>query len=185
MKKLLILALLPLFFLLAARPAATTYRLDPAASTLTWTGHAEAGTWAPQGTIRLREGRIAAEGQTVRAARVVVDMATIAHDQAQLAEHLRGPDFFDAAKFPTAVFELTEFKAGQARGTLTLKGQTKPVAFPVAVEAAPGGGLRLRGTVSVDRTQFGVNYNSASFFQNLGSYAIRNDFQVVFDVVAR
>ena len=185
MKKLLILALLPLFFLLAARPAATIYRLDPAASTLTWTGHAEAGSWAPQGTIRLREGSIAADGQTVRAARVVVDMATIAHGQAQLAEHLRGPDFFAATQFPTAVFELTEFKSGQARGTLTLKGITKPVAFPVAVEAAPGGGLRLRGTASVDRTQFGVNYNSTSFFQNLGSYAIRNDFQVAFDVVAR
>ena len=182
----LLLFLLPLFALLAARPApTTTYRLDPAGSTLTWTGHAEAGSWAPQGTIRLREGRVVADGPVVRAARVVVDMATIAHEQAPLAEHLRAADFFDVAKFPTAVFELTEFKAGQARGTLTLKGQTKPVAFPVTVEAAPGGGLRLRGKATIDRTQFGVNYNSSSFFQNLGSYAIRNDFQVAFDVLAR
>lgn len=185
MKTFAILLLLPFCLLLAARPAATTYRLDPATSTLTWTGHAEAGTWAPKGTIRLREGSLAAEGQTVRAARVVIDMATIAHDQAQLAEHLRGTDFFDAAKFPVAVFELADFRDGQARGTLTLKGITKAVAFPVTVDAAPGGGLRLRGTASIDRTQFGVNYNSASFFQNLGSYAIRNDFQVAFDVVAR
>ena len=185
MKKRLILALFPLFFLRAAQPAATTYRLDPAASTLTWTGHAEAGSWAPQGTIRLREGTIAAAGQAVRAARVVVEMATIAHDQAQLAEHLRGADFFDATRFPIAVFELTEFSHGQARGTLSLKGTTKPVAFPVVVEAAPGGGLHLRGTATLDRTQFGINYNSSAYFQNLGSYAIRNDFQVVFDVVAR
>jgi len=184
MKNSLIL-LLSLCMLLAARPAATTYRLDPTASTCTWTGHAEAGAWAPQGTIRLREGRVVADGQAVRAARVVVDMASIAHDQAQLAEHLRGPDFFDAATFPTAVFELTEIKAGQARGTLTLKGVARPVAFAVAVEAAPGGGLRLRGTATLDRTQFGINYNSTAFFQNLGSYAIRNDFQVAFDVLAR
>jgi polyisoprenoid-binding protein YceI len=183
MKYLFTFAIL-LLLLSAARPAATTYRLDPDASALTWTGHAEAGSWAPQGTIRLREGSISADGATVRAARVVVDMATIAHDQAQLAEHLRGPDFFDAAKFPTAVFELTSFQAGRARGALTLKGVTKPVEFPVAVEAVPGG-LRLRGTATLDRTQFGVNYNSSSFFQNLGSYAIRNDFQVAFDVVAR
>ncbi|WP_177204812.1 YceI family protein [Hymenobacter arizonensis] len=183
MKNLLILPLL--LSLLATRSGPTTYRLDPAASSLTWTGHAEVGAWAPQGSIRLREGSIVAEGQTVRAARVVVDMATISHDQAQLAEHLRGADFFDAAKYPTAVFELTEFKAGQARGTLTLKGQTKPVAFPAAVAAVPGGGLRLSGTATIDRTQFGINYNSTSFFQNLGSYAVRNDFQVTFDVMAR
>ena len=186
MKKLLIFSLLfPLLGLLAARPAPATLRLDPAASTLAWTGHAEAGTWAPQGSIRLQEGTVIAEGAAVRAARVVVDMASITHDQAQLAEHLRGVDFFDAAKFPIAVFELTAFKNGQASGTLTLKGIRKPVAFPVTVAAEAGGGLRLRGTATIDRTQFGVNFNSSSFFQNLGSYAIRNDFQVAFDVVAR
>jgi polyisoprenoid-binding protein YceI len=184
MKKLPIF-LLPLLALLAARPAATTYRLDAGASTLTWTGHAEAGAWAPHGTIRLREGRVSAEGQTVRAARVVVDMATIAHEKTDLAEHLRGADFFETSKYPTAVFELTEFNGGRAKGTLTLKGVTKPVAFPVTVAPAPGGGLRLRGTATLDRTQFGINYNSTAFFQNLGSYAIRNDFQVAFDVLAR
>ena len=183
--KTLLAILFPVLALLAARPAATTYRLDPAASTLAWTGHAEAGSWAPQGTIRLREGSVVANGQTVRAARVVVDMATIAHEQAPLAEHLRHADFFDVANFPTAVFELTEFTGGQARGTLTLKGVTRPVAFPVTVAAVPGGGLRLRGTATLDRTRFGINYNSAAFFQNLGSYAIRNDFQVAFDVLAR
>jgi polyisoprenoid-binding protein YceI len=183
--KSLLFFLLPILCLIAARSAPTTYRLDPATSTLTWTGHAETGTWAPQGTIRLREGSVAAEGQTVRAARVVVEMASIAHEQAQLAEHLRAADFFHAEKFPTATFDLTEFKAGRARGTLTLKGITKLVAFPVTVAPAPGGGLRLEGTATLDRTQFGINYNSTTFFQNLGSYAIRNDFQVAFDVLAR
>ena len=59
------------------------------------------------------------------------------------------------------------------------------MAFPVTVAVVPGGGLRLRGTATLDRTQFGINYNSTAFFRNLGSYAIRNDFQVVFEVVAR
>ena len=78
-----------------------------------------------------------------------------------------------------------KFKNGAARGTLTIKGQTRPVAFPVTVAVVPGGGLRLRGTVTLDRTQFGINYNSTAFFQNLGSYAIRYDFQVAFEAVAR
>ena len=64
-------------------------------------------------------------------------------------------------------------------------GQTQPVAFPVTVAVVPGGGLLLRGTATLDRTQFGINYNSTTFFQNFGSYAIRNDFQVAFEAVAR
>jgi len=73
---------------------------------------------------------------------------------------------------------------GQAVGELTLKGITKSVRFPVTITPRPDG-LRVQGTASLDRTQFGVNYKSSSFFQNLGSYAIRNDFTLAFDVVAK
>ena len=59
------------------------------------------------------------------------------------------------------------------------------MAVAVTVAAVPGGDLRLTGTATLDRTEFGINYNSTAHFQNLGSYAIRNDFQVAFDVLAR
>jgi polyisoprenoid-binding protein YceI len=48
----------------------------------------------------------------------------------------------------------------------------------------PTGQLRVTGTATLDRTQFGINYNSSSFFQNLGNYAIRNEFTLSFEVVA-
>ena len=51
--------------------------------------------------------------------------------------------------------------------------------------AAPAGSLRLRGTATLDRARFGINYNSTAFFQNLGTYASRNDFPVAFDGLAR
>ncbi len=82
------------------------------------------------------------------------------------------------------MFELREGRGGRAVGQLTLKDVTKPVQFPVSLTRLPDGRLRLQGTATIDRTQFGVNYNSSSFFQNLGSYAIRNDFQLTFAVVA-
>jgi polyisoprenoid-binding protein YceI len=160
--------------LCAFQPAPTTYQLDPATSHITWTGYAEVGGYAPTGTVQLRQGEVAYDGRYLRHGRV----------EAQLAEHLRGPDFFDAERYPSAVFMLKEMKGELAVGLLTLKGVTKPVQFPLTLKCLANGQLRLQGVATLDRTQFGVNYNSSSFFQNLGSYAIRNEFRLEFDVVA-
>lgn len=182
MKTLLLTLLAGLFF--AFRPAATTYQAVPAASQLTWTGYAEAGSWAPSGTLQLRRGTFAHDGKSLTQARFEFDMNTIAHTDATLQQHLRGADFFDAAHFPVAVFVLREVVNGQAIGDLTLKNITKPVRFPLTITPHPQG-LRVQGAATIDRTQFGVNYNSSSFFQNLGSYAIRNDFKLAFDIIAQ
>ncbi|SNC74638.1 Polyisoprenoid-binding protein YceI [Hymenobacter gelipurpurascens] len=177
-----------LFFVLlgicAFQPAATTYQVNPEASRLAWTGYAEVGTYAPTGTVQLRQGTFGYDGNRLRNGRFEIDMRTIAQEQAQLAEHLRGPDFFDVEHYPTAVFVLIESKNGQALGQFTLKVTTRPVRFPLTITRLPNGQLRIQGTATLDRTQFGVNYNSSSFFQNLGNYAIRNEFLLRFDVVA-
>ncbi|MDU0371817.1 YceI family protein [Hymenobacter endophyticus] len=180
----LLLTLCVLLTLAAARPAADVYQVNTTASRITWTGYAEVGTYAPTGTVQLRQGTFAYDGRTLRAGRFEFDMRTIEQEQTQLAEHLRGPDFFDVARFPTAVFVLDEVRAGRASGQLTLRGVTRPVQFPLTLTKLANGQLRVAGTATLDRTQFGINYNSSSFFQNLGSYAIRNEFKLAFDVVA-
>lgn len=166
--------------------AYAAYTADVPASRLTWTGHAAAGAYAPTGTLRLQSATLtaAADGRTPRTARVVVAMPTLAGDNADLVAHLRNADFFDVEKYPTATFELTSFRGDSATGRLTIKGVTRPVTLPVKVEPTATG-LRLRGTVSVDRTRFGIRYNSPDFFADLGDYAIRNDFQVAFEVLLR
>ena len=168
----------------AFRKAPVLYQANPAASQLTWTGHAEVGSWAPSGTMKLQAGRFEYGGSTLRNGRFEFDMRSIAHEQAQLAEHLKAADFFNVAKHPTAVFLLREAANGKARGELTIKGVTKPIEFPATVERRPDGNLRVRGTATIDRTEFGVKYNSTSFFKDLGDQAIRNDFQLAFDVLA-
>jgi polyisoprenoid-binding protein YceI len=182
MKTLVLLVLLAASAL-AFRPAARLYTAQPATSRLTWTGHAEVGNYAPRGTLQLRSGSFTYDGRSLRAGQVVVDMTGLRHDNAQLQEHLRGADFFDVARFPTAEFRLQSAPAGQVRGLLTIKGQTRPVSFPVQL-SPEAGGLRVRGTLSLDRTRFGIRYNSRSFFADLGDQAIRNDFQLSFDVPA-
>ena len=97
---------------------------------------------------------------------------------------LRDEAFFDASRFPTATFVLRSLTGTTATGQLTLKGVTKPVSFPVVV-SQEGNGLRVKGRAVIDRTQFGIRYNSNSFFSNLGDQAIKNEFALTFDVVAR
>ena len=51
-------------------------------------------------------------------------------------EHLRGEDFFDTAKYPTATFKSTKVifegdKPSAIEGDLTIKGITKPVTLTV------------------------------------------------------
>ncbi len=187
MKSLLLGVLLAAPVLAAFQSAApvTSYTIDPAASRLTWTGHAEIGAWAPSGTIQLRGGSLTVgPGGTVSAGRLEVAMPTLAHDDAGMQTHLRSADFFDVARFPVATFVLRTLARDSAFGTLTLKGVSHPLVFPLKVTRAATG-LRLIGTATVDRTRFGVRYNSPRFFADLGDHAIRDDFQLAFDVVAR
>ncbi len=181
-----------LLLLLAAGLAAfhapaprTAYAFDPAASRLTWTGYAEIGSWAPSGSIQLRGGTltIGTDGR-IRAGRLDVAMNTLSHDNADLQTHLRSADFFDVEHFPTATFVLRTLARDSVFGTLTLKGKAHPIGFPVKISRSAAG-LRLVGTAVIDRTRFGVRYLSPRFFSDLGDHAIRDDFRLGFDVVAR
>ncbi len=83
----------------------------------------------------------------------------------KLTPHLKSPDFFDVAKYPTATFVSKEIKADKKddtthviTGDLTLHGTTKPVSIPVKVTTADDT-LTIDGKVTIDRTQFGIAYN--------------------------
>jgi polyisoprenoid-binding protein YceI len=83
-------------------------------------------------------------------------------------EHLRSPDFFDAARFPemnsqsTAVEHL-DGGVYKTTGDLTIKGTTREVEVDATVEGTgedPWGnqrvGIAIRG--EIDRTDFGLNF---------------------------
>jgi polyisoprenoid-binding protein YceI len=100
-----------------------------------------------------------------------VKTASINTDNAKRDEHLRSPDFFDTAKFPTLTFKTTkaEKKSGKMTlvGELTMKGVTKPVTLEVTELTAPVKGMQgglLRGfsaTTKLNRKDFGLTWNKA------------------------
>jgi len=107
--------------------------------------------------------------------------ATIAIDSVSTANekrdgHLKSPDFFDAAKFPTASFKSKSWKkTGEntfdVTGDLTIKDVTKEVVLKTTlVGTGPGmGGATLTGweaTTTLKRSDFGVG--GAMFAAPLG-----------------
>lgn len=83
-------------------------------------------------------------------------------------EHLRGPDFFDAAKFPEIAFVSTKLEKtadGHAlHGKFTIKGVTKDVVIPVTVNgpiADPWGNQRLgiEGGFTISRKDYGLTWS--------------------------
>jgi polyisoprenoid-binding protein YceI len=97
--------------------------------------------------------------------KVEIDVASINSNHAERDKHLRGPDFLDTAKFPTATFESTAVKSDGNKATitgkLTLHGVTKDVT--INAERLGGGpdpwkGFRqgFTGTTKLTLADFGI-----------------------------
>lgn len=94
---------------------------------------------------------------------VDVDMATATTDSNKLTGHLKSPDFFDVAKFPSAKFSSTSIKAGgdgkpyTITGNLKLHGVTKSISFPATLKIADGN-VDAQAEFSLNRKDFGIVY---------------------------
>ncbi|UDF04194.1 YceI family protein [Asticcacaulis sp. AND118] len=85
---------------------------------------------------------------------------------AALDEHLKKPDFFDAAKYPTATFKSTKVEVSgkdtaKVTGDLTIHGVTKPVTLDVKLNkiGANMKGVKTAGfsaTGQIKRSDFGI-----------------------------
>lgn len=99
---------------------------------------------------------------------IEIPMSGIVTTSKALTDHLLKPDFFDAAKFPTARFESTSVVASGTSavitGNLTIKGVTKPVTFNAQfIGAGPNPMSKaetvgFEATTSINRSDFGISY---------------------------
>jgi len=155
--------------------AQKTFRANLEKSKFSWTGYASVGNYAPTGTIQLSAGSLNYDGSNISKAIFEFDMKTITHENKDLQNHLRNEDFFDVEKYPKAVFILEKIANNQATGVLKIKDIQKKILFPIVVKKSDKE-IQFQAAITVNRTDFGIKYNSTSFFSNLGDYAIKDTF---------
>ncbi len=98
-----------------------------------------------------------------------VEVNSIDTNDANRDAHLKGPDFFDAERYPTAVFESTVVEpmggnSFRVKGNLTMHGQKRPVTFEaefdgIAADQFGGQHLGASATLTIDRSHFGMVFN--------------------------
>lgn len=111
---------------------------------------------------------------------LTIDAASINTRVDMRDTHLRSPDFFDVAKFPTITFTSVSVTPAGANkytivGDLTMKGVTKRISVPASVVFYEKGAGRFRGTLTILRKDFGVSYDPAV-------NPIENEVQVQWDL---
>lgn len=159
-------------------------QIDLKKSKLYWQGTKVTGRhW---GDIKFKSGKITTKDGALAAAELIVDMNSFnATDlKGEWAEkfngHLKGADFFEVKNYPTATLNVKKVEGFTVTADLTIKGVTKEVTFLVAKN-----GNKYTGTLTFDRTQFGIKYGSKSFFKSIGDKAIDNEVSLIFEVVTK
>lgn len=160
---------------------AQSFTMNTAESSAKWTGYSEVGNYAQSGSINPQSGELSLENGNVKTSTIVFDTKSISHSDKKLDKHLKDKDFFYVKRYPTATFRLNKINDGIAYGNLTIREKTNAVSFPVEVINS-GNSVTVKGKGVVDRTLFDIKYNSSSYFQDLGNYAIKNTFALEFEV---
>lgn len=183
--KRLALALVLAPALIAATPASAPERFvrDVAHSQLNFV--AESRLLSAHGTFNSWDAEILFDAANVEATslKITIDAASIDTRIERRDAHLKSNDFFAVDSFPQITFVSTFVnnagESGRLRitGDLTVRGKTKRITIPARLNFfdAQNQMGRVTGEFTIDRTEFGVSFNSPV-------NPIENEVKVQFDV---
>jgi cytochrome b561/polyisoprenoid-binding protein YceI len=139
---------------------AAEWSVDPQKSEVSF--EASGSGYSAKGEFKAFKAEIEFDPDTPEQAsiRVMLDMTSATTDTADVDQTLQSNDFFDPARYPSALFVAKGAKPdGDGRyilnGQLTMKGVTKPVILPFSIEIESGVAA-VRGETTIDRLDFGV-----------------------------
>ncbi len=145
-----------------------------------WSGRKIAGEHT--GSLAISEGTLNVTNGAVTGGTFTIDMNSLTCTDLKAGEgkedlegHLKSEDFFNVAKHPTSTFTITSVDGNNVTGNLTMIGQTKPVTFPANMDIQPEGSTIQTKAFNINRTDWGLKYGSASFFDGLKDKAINDE----------
>jgi polyisoprenoid-binding protein YceI len=173
----LLLPVLPALILLAAMPAASlqakapiteTFKIDAVHSNVEFrVRHLMSKVTGRFGKV---EGTVNLDSKDITRSSVdvTIEVASVSTNDEKRDGHLKSPDFFDAAKYPTITFRSTsvrEVAKGrlEVAGTFTMRGVSKTLVIPVTtlgVGVDPWKNViaGFEGQFKLNRQDYGVSY---------------------------
>ncbi|GLU53421.1 YceI family protein [Dyadobacter frigoris] len=171
----------------------TSYAVDTQQSKLIWNAKKVTGEHAgtapiKSGSLILNAGKLTGGNVEINLKDLLVTDIKDPEYNAKLVTHLKNDDFFAVEKYPVAKLEIVSASPTGAnkytiKGKLTIKGITKEITFPTEI-TTDSKKLTANAKAVVDRTQYGIKYNSKSFFSSIGDKAIDDTFDLNVTLVA-
>ncbi len=187
MKKFLALTLATL---LSSTCLAADYQIDPTHSSVTFKVKHLAISSVPgrfgelSGTFSFDPAKIDASK-----AQATLSVSSINTMDAKRDDHLKGPDFFDASKYPSITFKTNKVDkvsdaAFKAYGDLTIHGVTKPVTLDVTYGGSakdPWGKERaaFEARTVINRKDFGLTWSKTI---ETGGLVVGDDVQITLEI---
>lgn len=175
--------------LLSADAWAATYTIDPDHSTVAFRiRHILSYI---RGTFDRFEGRFtyAPEHPEQWKAEAMIQAASIDTRVEQRDDHLRSPDFLDAAQFPAITFTSTQVTdatptSATLHGLLTIHGVEKPVTLDLEIHGEakdPWGNVRaaFTATTTINRKDFGLTWNKVL---ETGQLLVGEDVEITLEI---
>ena len=175
-----------------AQAQRVAYTVDPAHSEVAF-GIKHMAIATVHGRFKVTSGDIDFNSKDLKDSGVVatIDVASVDTGEPQRDTHLKSPDFFDTAKYPTATFKSTKIlPAGDGYdvfGDLTLHGVTKPVTLHMEAPSKEQIGMDKKphrgfsATTQIKRQDFGLNWNGTL---KSGDSMLGDDIKMTFEIEA-
>jgi polyisoprenoid-binding protein YceI len=192
MKNLIKWEVLAITLIAALQPAVaqSTWNIDPAHSAAQFqVKHLMISN--VRGEFRKMAGKVAFDGKnysTVQA-EAEINVASIDTREQKRDDHLRSPDFFDAATYPNITFKSKRVESVKGNkfnlvGDLTMRGVTKEIVLEVeatSVIKGMGGESRIgvQATTKLNRQDYGVKWNRAL---DAGGVVVGDNVQIILDM---
>jgi len=171
------------------KETSVTYANVKDGSVVKWMGSKIGGIGAHNGIVNVSKGEaIVTDGKLV-SGKFTVDMTSIhvsdlekdSEDYGKLVGHLSNEDFFNVGEFANAVFSVTSVEAAEGdfnskvTGNLSLLGVDRSITFGANITVGEEEVNVVSETFTIDRTQWGNEYNKEGAEGVPANYIISNN----------
>jgi polyisoprenoid-binding protein YceI len=179
-----------------AQLADGNYPLVIAESQITWKVDYSVGKSGHAGTMSLISGSILMKGGVIQGGNFIIDMNSVYVTDIKpdndgkkgLEDHLKGDDFLATATHPKGYFTVIKSVTGSTpekptvTGYLILKGISNTIEFPIAIIDSKNS-ITIKSVLTIDRTKWGINYQSGSIFGTLKDDMISDEMNITLNLI--